>query len=227
MANLILLEDERILRTEIADFLGELGHSVETAGSITEFETRFQPGLHLIALIDLGLPDGEGMDLITRLRACGEKIGIIVVTARSSSRNRVDALFSGADHYLTKPFNLLELGAIIGALERRLQIGGVSQSWHLDTLRCQLIPPGKPPVQLTAQAYIVLKAICGGAGKPVTRRKIVEALGENYLQYDQRRLDTQMHQLRKTVENASGMALPVRSARGRGYQTTADIILKG
>lgn len=227
VANLILLEDENILRTELAEFLGELGHKVGTAGSIDEFEKNYQPGKHLIALIDLGLPDGEGLSLIARLRERGERVGIIVVTARNSSRNKADGLMQGADHYLCKPFDLDELAATITALQRRLQVGGSSSSWMLDTLRCQLIPPGKAPISLTAQSYIVFLTIASGAGKPVDRRKIVGALGENYLHYDQRRLDTQMHQLRKVVAEACGMELPVRTARGRGYQLSEAVDLRG
>jgi DNA-binding response OmpR family regulator len=227
MANLILLEDESVLRAELADFLGEQGHRVDAAESIEEFDRKFQPGKHLIALVDLGLPDGDGIDLIARLRANGERLGIIVVTARNSARNKADGLIQGADHYLCKPFDLDELAATVTALVRRLQVGGASPSWVLDTLRCQLIPPGKSPVGLTAQGYIVFKTIASGGGKAVNRRKIVEALGENYLHYDLRRLDTQMHQLRKTVVEASGLELPVRTARGRGYQTTEQVDLRG
>lgn len=227
MANLILLEDETVLRTELADFLGELGHCVDTAGSIDEFGKKFQPGKHQIALVDLGLPDGEGLDLITRLREDGERIGIVVATARSGSRNKAEGLLQGADHYLCKPFDLEELAATVTALARRLEDDDSSPRWLLDTLRCQLVPPGKPPIDLTSQSYIVFRTIVGGEGKPVNRRKIVEALGENYLHYDQRRLDTQMHQLRKLVAETSGMELPVRTARGRGYQITASVDLRG
>lgn len=226
MANLILLEDESVLRAELADFLSEQGHFLDTAGSIEEFGKKFRSGKHLIALVDLGLPDGEGLELISRLRTQGERLGIIVVTARSSARSKADGLIQGADHYLCKPFDLAELAATVTALCRRLEVGGSSLNWVLDTLRCQLVPPGKLPIPLTAQSYIVFRTIVGGGGKPVDRRKIVEALGENYLHYDQRRLDTQMHQLRKMVSDACGLELPVRTARGRGYLTTEVIDLR-
>lgn len=226
MANLILLEDENILLAELSDFLGEQGHCVDTAGDIAEFENKYQRGKHLIALVDLGLPDGQGLDLIVRLRERGDELGIIVITARSGSQNKAEGLFQGADHYLSKPFDLGELAATITSLARRLQTGDRTARWVLDTLRCQLIPPGKPPINLTSQGYIVFRTIVAGDGRPVHRRRIIEALGENFLQYDQRRLDTQMHQLRKTVLEASAMELPVRTVRGRGYQITGVIQLR-
>ena len=67
MAHIILLEDERILREDLSDFLANCGHSVQAVGSIAEFERQFAPGRHLIAILDLGLPDGDGM---TSLPAC-------------------------------------------------------------------------------------------------------------------------------------------------------------
>jgi len=227
MANLILLEDEMVLREELAEFLREQGHSVDTAKNLAEFEREFLPGTHLIAIIDLSLPDGDGLELITRLRQGGDRIGIIVATARNSSRNKVDGLTQGADHYLCKPFDINELAATVFALARRLEIGGASQSWVLDTMRCQLTPPGKSPIDLTSQAYIVFRTIVAGEGRPVDRRQIIEALGESYFDYDQRRLDTQIHQLRKVVFEACGLELPVHTARGRGYQLTEKVDLYG
>jgi DNA-binding response OmpR family regulator len=226
MPNLILLEDEPILRKEVAEYLRECGYGVDETDSIEAFYSVFQPGHHHIALLDLGLPDGDGLNLITSLRRRGETVGIIVLTARSTGRQKVEGLLTGADHYFSKPVELDELAAAIAALFRRLDRNEIDTSWVLDTLSCQLIPPAKAPIQLTAQAYIVLKTIVQGKGKPVDRRKIVEALGENYLQYDLRRLDTQIYQLRKTVEVASNLELPLQTQRGRGYRITARFNLK-
>lgn len=226
MARLILLEDEPILCSELAGYLTECGHMVDATSCVAEFRQLFSPSDHLIALIDLGLPDGDGIDLIDWLRARGKRLGIIVVSARSGTADKVRGLTVGADHYISKPFDLEELAATVAALVRRLDTGGVSLRWTLDVRRRQLTPPGKAPIDLTAQAAIVLQAIAAGRGTVVGRRQIVEALCEDYLLYDQRRLDTQMHQLRKTVLAASGLELPVRSARGRGYQFLAEVTVK-
>jgi len=226
MVRLILLEDETVLCSELAGYLTECGHMVDMACCVAQFQQLFSPSDHLIALIDLGLPDGDGIDLIDWLRMRGKRLGIIVVSARSSRAEKIRGLAVGADHYITKPFDLEELAATVSALARRLVTGGVSPRWILDIHRRQLTPPGKAPINLTAQAFIVVHAIAAGRGTLVDRRCIVDALSEDYLTYDQRRLDTQMHQLRKTVFAASGLELPVRSARGRGYQFMADVDLK-
>ena len=96
----------------------------------------------------------------------------------------------------------------------------------LDPVHRELIPPGKAPVPLTAQGAIVLAAIAGGGGDLVDRRRIVATLGEEFLHYDQRRLDTQIHQLRKAVWDAAGVALPLRAIRNRGYQFLAEVELR-
>lgn len=226
MARLILLEDEPILRHELAGYLTEQGHIVDAVGTVRDFHAVFSPAGHLIALVDLGLPDGDGIDLIDALRNQGTRLGIVVISARSRTGDKVRGLVVGADYYLNKPIELEELSAVLTALARRLETGGVSLSWVLDVCRGELAPPGKAPVPLTAQGAVVLMAIATGGGKLVDRRQIVNALGADFLQYDQRRLDTQIHQLRKAVFDASGVELPIRTVRNRGYQFLADIELK-
>ena len=226
MAHLILLEDEPILRQELAGYLVEQGHIVDAVGSSADFRAAFSPANHLIALVDLGLPDGDGIDLIHGLRGQGKRLGIVIISARSRTEDKVRGLFVGADYYLSKPVELEELSAVVAALARRLDTGGVSLRWVLDPVRRELIPPGKVPVPLTAQGATVLAAIADGGGELVDRRCIVAALGEDFLQYDQRRLDTQIHQLRKAVWDAAGVELPLRAIRNRGYQFLVDVELR-
>src|SRR5574343_592118 len=126
MARLILLEDEPTLRGELAGFLAEQGHVIDGVGTVAEFRANYSPADHLIALIDLGLPDGDGIDLIEWLRSRGKRLGIIVISARTSLGDKVRGLVVGADHYLTKPVELEELAAVTLALARRLETGGLS-----------------------------------------------------------------------------------------------------
>lgn len=226
MSQLILIEDEDVLREEIAGFLRDAGYAVDAVSCLAEFEQTFRSGSHALAVVDLGLPDGEGLELIARLRARGERLGIIVISARVASASKVHGLVAGADHYLAKPLDLDELAAIVGALTRRLGDEDTCKYWTLNTALRQLIPPGAAPIELTEQAYTVLKAIVGGNGQSVSRRKVVEALGADYMLYDQRRIDTQLYQMRKQVLDASGLDLPIRTARGQGYQFTAEIFLR-
>lgn len=226
MSAIILLEDEPVLQREIAEFLIEIGHDVDAFGSIADFKHAFDRDRHRIAIVDLLLPDGDGIDLIKTLRSEGSACGIVVVTARGSSPQKAGGYSAGADYYLTKPFDLVDLASILMALERRLSGGFGTDEWVLDTLRCQLTPPNHSPIPLSGSNYIILKTIFAGEGSLVSRRTLVEALGENYLEYDLRRLDSQIHYLRKLVKSASGLEVPIQSARGRGYQTTVRIAFK-
>ena len=120
MTHILLLEDERLLREDLTEFLVKQGHSVQAVGSIAEFDSGFVPGRHLIAILDLGLPDGDGMDVIARLRRDNLRLGIIVLTAHMAIRDKVAGLQSGADHYLTKTIDMDILAATVDALVRRL-----------------------------------------------------------------------------------------------------------
>ncbi len=221
MAQVILLEDEPVLREELTEFLQGHGHAVTVANTVAEFMQRFKPQQHQVAVIDRGLPDGDGLDLILRMRRNGLRLGVIILTARAGSQDKVDGLIGGADHYLPKTTDLGELAATIAALARRLDVQEQPR-WLLQASPRQLTPPDQPPITLSAQDYLVLKALALG-GESVSREAIVQTLGADYFDYDMRRLDTQMRRLRRKVEEACGLELPVSTLRGVGYSFHAPI----
>lgn len=225
MACLILLEDEPVLREELTEFLSEAGHEVSAVGTVADFLHTFVPGLHAIAVVDLGLPDGSGLDLIADLRAAGHRLGVIVLTARDATPYKIAGLAGGADHYLPKTTSLDELAATVGALARRLGIQALPR-WLLQASPRQLVPPGFAPIALSGQDYTVLRALATG-GDSVTREAIVRALGEDWFDYDQRRLDTQMRRLRRKVEEACGLSLPITTLRSVGFRFHAPIDVLG
>jgi DNA-binding response OmpR family regulator len=203
--------------------LTEQGHVVDSVGSVEAFQDTFSTTDHLITIIDLGLPDGDGVELIEWLRKSGHQQGVIIISARVTTDDRIRGLLVGADSYLCKPFELAELSALVNSLVRRVEAGGVSPNWRVDIQQQLIIPPGHSPVRLTAQGMTVLSTIAKGKGKPVNRKTVIEALGGNFLNYDQRRLDTQIHQLRKAVLDATHLELPILTARNHGYIFGADI----
>ena len=220
MLDLILLEDEAVLREELCDFLSGCGYRVDAESSLAGFRQRFDPTRHGIALLDLGLPDGDGLSLIQELRARGERIGIVVLTARGGARDRVNGLDVGADHYLSKTSDLDELASTLTALARRLDTpsAGLADTWVLELGPRSLRPPGGPDISLSEQDLTVLHELMRNAGNIVSRRQIIEALDEDFFSYDQRRLDTQMRRLRRKVEEACGLTLPINTARNVGYR---------
>lgn len=221
MAKVILLEDETVLRDELADYLTGQGHDVTACGTVAEFMRRFEPREHAVAVLDLGLPDGDGLELILRMRRGGLRLGIIILTARSGGDAKVQGLMGGADYFISKTADLEELAATVTVMERRLDAHPLPR-WILQASPKQLIPPGKAPVPLSAQDFLVLKTLALG-GECVTRETIVKALGGNYFDYDQRRLDTQMRRLRRKVLDVSGEDLPVSTLRAVGYSFHAPV----
>lgn len=225
MTQVILLEDEPVLRDELAEYLRSQGHGVTPAGTMAEFMRVFEPNRHLVAVLDLGLPDGDGLDLVLRMRRGGLRLGIVILTARDGSDAKVRGLLGGADYFISKTADLQELSATITAIERRLTVPE-NPGWVLQSSPRQLVSPGRLPVPLSTQDFLVLKALALG-GECVTRQAIVQALGGDYFEYDQRRLDTQMNRLRRKVKELTGEDLPVSTLRAVGYCFHATIELRG
>ncbi|MFY8118537.1 MAG: response regulator transcription factor [Roseateles sp.] len=229
LTDLILLEDEAVLREELGEFLSACGYRVQAEASVQGFRAHYEPGRHRLAVIDLGLPDGDGLNLIRELRSGGDRLGIVVLTARGSARERVAGLDMGADYYLAKTSDLDELAATLAALARRLLPQGtlpVDPAWILELRPRRLLPPGCEPIALSEQDLVVLHTLMRGAGEIASRQQIVEALGEDYLSYDQRRLDTQMRRLRRKVDEACGLTLPINTARNAGYRFHARALIR-
>lgn len=231
MLDVILLEDEPVLRQELEEFLEEQGYAPTCLSSLEEFEHTFDPRRHRLAIIDIGLPDGCGLELVRRLRASGEPIGIIIYSARNANIDKIQGLDLGADHYLDKGTDLDVLAATLSALVRRLSLGPVMEDprscWVLDLGPRELRVPDAPTVPLSQQDAVVLGCLMTRPGENVNRRQIVEALGADYLDYDQRRLDTQMLRLRRRVAALSGHTLPVKTVRNSGYCFYAQAQVKG
>lgn len=224
MLEVIFLEDEPVLRKELGRFLEGLGYAPLCVNCVAAFEQQFVPQRHRLAVIDIGLPDGSGLALIRRLRQAGQVLGIVVFSARNMAHDRIEGLAAGADHYLGKGCDLDELAATLGALERRLALlpdpprASVPEApWRLERGPAILHVTGVLAVQLSSQDMVVLGCLMEQPGTTVSRRDIVQALGASYLDYDQRRLDSQMHRLRQRVEELSGTPLPVRTVRGSGF----------
>lgn len=226
MKPLLLVEDEPVLRREIAAFLRDSGWQVSEAATLAECDRQLDTRPPAIIILDLGLPDGDGIDLIARLRQRGLPLGIIVLTARTSVTDKLKGLNIGADHYLPKSVGLDELAVTVTALARRLDLGGVSLDWVLVANGRKLVPPGYAPIDLSPQDHAVLRALMQAAGSIVSRRKLVEAMGDDFFTSDPARLDTQMRRLRKKLQDSTALELPVRTLRNEGYQFHAPALLR-
>ena len=217
MTHLILLEQDPVQAMALSECLGQNGYITTTVQSLAAFEQRFDAQLHPMAIIDPNLPDGDGLKLIRRLRQAGQRLGIVVLSERADVSSKVAGLSHGADHFLCKDCDLDELAAVLESLRWRLSLGHSEQRWLLEPGPRRLQVPGSGPVRLSQQDLLVLRCLMSRAGSNVSRQSVIEALDQDYLSYDQRRLDSQMRRLRRNIEECSGQTLPIKTLRNVGF----------
>ena len=131
---LLLVEDNSALAELVAQGLGRSGFAVDVIGAAGEIQERLLSSQYAAVVLDLGLPDGDGLDSLRAMRARGDRTPVLILTARGSVHDRVDGLNAGADDYLVKPFATEELVARLQALLRRpgellgnrLEVGGLT-----------------------------------------------------------------------------------------------------
>lgn len=176
-----------------------------------------------VLVLDLGLPGEDGLSIARRLRASHERLGIVMLTARGALEDRITGLLTGADVYLTKPFDLRELGAAVSAVARRLrQVAGAaaapsSPAWQLDTVRLQVRTPEGRDIALTWAETRLLRRLAEDPGVVVSRETLIRAIDKDPENYDSHTLEVLISRLRAKL----GDDAPFRSVRGRGYVSTA------
>lgn len=222
VASILVLDDERELREEVADFLRTAGHDVDEAGSIRQFRQYVPSRDYDVLIIDRALPDGEGLELVEQLRAEGVRSGVMMFTARDASRDRINGYQVGADHYITKPVRLEELLAVVNSLVRRV---APRTGWRLETTEWSLRSPGGNSVGLTAPEHRFLMALARAPQKSLARQQIVSILGKDASSYDPRNLDALVLRLRRKTNELAGTPLPLKSVHGSGYALTQDLLV--
>ncbi len=178
-----------------------------------------------IVLLDLGLPDMNGIDVLKRLREWSQ-VPVVVLTVREDERDKVAALDAGADDYVTKPFSTEELLARLRVAQRHAQKGPDEAVFEHGKLRvdfvARVVTADGKPVQLTPTEYALLRLLIQSAGKVLTHRQILRAVwgpkSEEQAQY----LRVYMTRLRKKIGQTSDAAGPIKNEPGVGYRFRVD-----
>jgi len=218
---LLMVEDEHDIQAFLRQALAEAGYDVDVAPDGRSAEALAKNNKYDILIVDLGLPDQDGITLITRLRQLGVLAPVLILSARRSLDDRVRGLEQGGDDYLTKPFALAELLARLRNLLKRNAPQGSEltrlrvQDLELDLLRREATRSGQA-LQLTPQEFVLLEYLCRNAGRVVTRSMILDKVWGMRIQPDTNVVDVHIYRLRGKVDG-NGQAPLIRTLRGVGY----------
>ena len=217
---ILLIEDEVNIRSQIRRHLEKQGYQIDETGDGRE-------GLYLaseypadVAIVDLGLPNVSGLDIIKRLRRQGSQLPILVLTARSRWEERVEGLEAGADDYLAKPFQMEELSARVKALIRR--VVGAPQSLLkcgdlVLNLESQKVILNGELIDLTAFEYRMLEYLAQRYGKVVSKDELRNYLYPHDNDPDSNVLTVVLGRLRRKLD-PEGIRNPIETVRSRGYR---------
>jgi len=217
---LLILEDETVLREQLRAMLTDAGFAVDVAADGREGQYLGEEIPFDLAVVDLGLPEKDGIAVIRAWREAGRDFPVLILTARGRWEEKVEGLEAGADDYLTKPFHEEELLARIRALLRRaagkanpvIRSGPVA----LDT-RSQTVTLNDAPVELTAYEYRVLEYLLLHAGEVVSKTDLTEHLYAQDFDRDSNVIEVFIGRLRKKLDPDNAWK-PVETLRGRGYR---------
>ena len=223
----LVLEDEENIRSFVVINLKRAGYQTVEAGTGEEAleKLKKEPDVK-VALLDVMLPGIDGFEVCRRIRAMDNKIGIIMLTARSQEMDKVTGLMTGADDYVTKPFSPAELTARVDALFRRTGGGEdgvpsgdeISQSPFLLNLRNRTLEKNGQKLKLTPAEYSIVKLFMENPGKALSREEILDAVwGEDY--YGELKIvDVNIRRLRIKIEDNPQKPVYVNTVWGYGYK---------
>jgi two-component system response regulator RegX3 len=220
---ILLVEDEESITTPLAEALERDGFHTEVAHTVSDGLAKGRSVRPDLVLLDIGLPDGSGLDVCRELRA-GSSVPIIILSARGEEADRIVGLELGADDYVVKPFSAREViariravlrraGAPVGAGEGPIQIGGV----RLDQAKRTVTIDGVP-VDLARKEYDLLALLMREAGNVVQRERLIDEVWDVNWFGSTKTLDVHVSALRKKLDDDPSRARYLHTVRGVGFR---------
>ena len=213
---ILVVEDEPTLNAQLVQAIGAAGHTVEQAGDGQEAHYLGDVESFDAVVLDLGLPQLDGLSVLRRWRGSGRNMPVLILTARGSWQEKVAGMDAGADDYLAKPFHMEELLARLRALLRR-QGEHASAQWQcgpiwLDTRAARVLVDGQP-LQLTSHEFKLLSLLMQRKGEVLARTLLSEHIYPQDSDRDSNTIEVFVGRLRKKLPEGS-----IETVRGLGYR---------
>ncbi|MBA2721795.1 MAG: response regulator transcription factor [Methylibium sp.] len=222
-ARLLLIDDDARLTAMVGDYLRHAGYSVEAGPTLAAGRDRLAREPYDALVLDLMLPDGDGLELTRELRAAQRtrSLPLLMLTARGEAMDRIIGLELGADDYLPKPFEPRELLARVKALLRRTSPQGDDEVLRFG--RLEVDPGGRQarlegkPCELTSYQFDLLLVLARAPGRVLSRDQIMDALKGHALEAFDRSIDVHVSRIRAAIEDDPKMPRRILTVRGAGY----------
>jgi len=213
---ILVVEDDKLLSEGLVSVLSHAGHAVDVTASGIHADTLLGKASYDLLVLDIGLPDIDGFEILRRVRARRSSIGVLVLTARDAVEDRVHGLDLGADDYLTKPFSVAEFEARVRALLRRnapvqARISVKGLSVDIDAKRVRV---NDKPVELTPREWSLLEIFLARPGRVLSKGQISERLLGIEEPLSPNAIEVHVSRLRTKIESAGVL---IRTVRGFGY----------
>jgi DNA-binding response OmpR family regulator len=211
----LLVEDDRMIAQGLQTALRQDGHTVDWVGDGRAADAALHSAQFDLVLLDLGLPERDGLSVLRALRRRGDATPVIILTARDDIHDRIGGLDAGADDYIVKPFDLDEVAARMRSVVRRasgrgdpcIRVGEVSLNPATHT-----VERAGAPVQLSAHEYAVLEALLQRPGAILSRAQLEDRLYGWQAEVESNAIEVYIHSLRRKLGSES-----IRTVRGVGY----------
>jgi two-component system OmpR family response regulator len=231
--HILVVDDQREIREMVEDYLSGEGYRVSTAHDGTEMRRALVQSRVDLVILDLMLPGEDGLSLARSLREESD-VGIIILTGRGETVDRIIGLEMGADDYLPKPFHLRELLARVKSVLRRVSSRTAERApvqrskarfagWNLDLSSRELYSPTGKEVRLTTGEFDLLAAFVNNANQVLTRDQLLDLARNREAGPFDRTIDVQVGRLRRKLEDDPQRPSIIKTVRGSGYIFTPAI----
>ena len=220
--NVLIVEDERQLSHEIEIFLTKQGYQCDVAFTGKSASEKIYVNSYDFVLLDIGLPDYNGLNLLREAKATGKESAFIIVTARGSTDDKITGLDLGADDYLSKPFSLLELQARMQAILRRkhgLKNNTIEINGFVLDIQNRTVSYQNNPINLTKKEFDILHYMALHKNRVITRIQLTEHIWGDVLEedYESNYIDVHIKNLRKKLAVQHNADF-IETVRGIGYR---------